>query len=35
VEENAATAEIALTEEEVRKIDASFPRKPWRGLAMT
>ena len=34
VEENAAS-EIALTDEEVRKIDASFPRAPWRGLAMT
>jgi diketogulonate reductase-like aldo/keto reductase len=33
VEENAAAAEIALTDEEVRKIDASFPRRPWRGLA--
>jgi len=35
VEENAAAAEIRLSEEEVRKIDAAFPRKPWRGLAMT
>ncbi len=35
VEENAAAAEIRLSEEELRKIDAAFPRKPWRGLAMT
>jgi diketogulonate reductase-like aldo/keto reductase len=33
VEENAAAAGIVLTEEEARKIDASFPRGPWRGLA--
>jgi diketogulonate reductase-like aldo/keto reductase len=33
VEENAAAAEIALTEEEARRIDAAFPRRPWRGLA--
>jgi len=33
VEENAATAKITLTEDEVRKIDAAFPRGPWRGLA--
>jgi diketogulonate reductase-like aldo/keto reductase len=33
VEENAAAAEIRLTDDEVRKIDAAFPRKPWRGLA--
>ena len=31
----ATPRQIALTEDEVRKIDASFPRKPWRGLAMT
>ena len=31
--ENAAAAEIALTDQEVRKLDASFPRGPWRGLA--
>jgi diketogulonate reductase-like aldo/keto reductase len=33
VEENAAAAEIALTEDEVRRIDAAHPRGPWRGLA--
>jgi diketogulonate reductase-like aldo/keto reductase len=33
VEENAAAAKITLTEDEVRKIDAAFPRGPWRGLA--
>jgi len=33
VEENAAAAGIVLTDEEARKIDASFPRGPWRGLA--
>ncbi len=33
VEENAAAAELRLTDDEVRKIDAAFPRKPWRGLA--
>jgi diketogulonate reductase-like aldo/keto reductase len=33
VEENAAAAEIKLSDEDVRKIDAAFPRKPWRGLA--
>jgi len=33
VEENAAAAEIRLTDEDVRKIDAAFPRGPWRGLA--
>lgn len=33
VEENAAAAELALTEEEVRRIDAAHPRGPWRGLA--
>lgn len=32
VEENAA-AEIALTDDEVRRIDEAFPRGPWRGLA--
>jgi diketogulonate reductase-like aldo/keto reductase len=34
VEENAAAAEIRLSPEDLRKIDAAFPRKPWRGLAM-
>jgi len=33
VEENAAASAIALTDDEVRRIDASFPRGPWRGLA--
>jgi len=33
VEENAGAATLKLTEEEVRKIDAAFPRGPWRGLA--
>lgn len=33
VEENAAAAGIALTDDEARSIDASFPRGPWRGLA--
>jgi diketogulonate reductase-like aldo/keto reductase len=33
VEENAAAAEIELSDEEVRKIDEAFPRGPWRGLA--
>lgn len=33
VEENAAAAEIVLNEDEVRRIDASFPVGPWRGLA--
>jgi diketogulonate reductase-like aldo/keto reductase len=33
VEENAGAAQVVLTDEEVRKIDVSFPRGPWRGLA--
>jgi diketogulonate reductase-like aldo/keto reductase len=33
VEENAGAATIALTDDDVRKIDAAFPRGPWRGLA--
>jgi diketogulonate reductase-like aldo/keto reductase len=33
VEENARAADLRLSEEEIRRIDASFPRKPWRGLA--
>ena len=33
VEENAAAAAIALSEDEVRRIDASFPVGAWRGLA--
>lgn len=33
VEQNAAAAEIRLTDDEVRRIDAAHPRKPWRGLA--
>jgi diketogulonate reductase-like aldo/keto reductase len=35
VEENAAAAAVTLTEEDVREIDAAFPRGPWRGLATT
>jgi diketogulonate reductase-like aldo/keto reductase len=34
VEENRAAAEIQLTDDEVRAIDAAFPLAPWRGLAM-
>jgi diketogulonate reductase-like aldo/keto reductase len=33
VEENAAAAEIALSDDEVRRIDESLPCGPWRGLA--
>ncbi len=33
VEENAAAAELRLTEDEIRRIDAAFPRGPWIGLA--
>lgn len=33
VEQNAAAAAIALTDDEVRRLDAAFPRGPWRGLA--
>jgi len=33
VEENAAAAAIRLSDDEVRRIDAAFPRGPWRGLA--
>jgi len=33
VEENAAAAEIALADDEVRRLDAAFPPGPWRGLA--
>jgi diketogulonate reductase-like aldo/keto reductase len=33
VEENAAAAGLGLTDDEVRRIDAAFPRGPWRGLA--
>ena len=33
VEENAAAAGIALTDDEVRRLDAAFPPGPWRGLA--
>jgi diketogulonate reductase-like aldo/keto reductase len=33
VEENAAAAELRLSDDEVRAIDAAFPRGPWRGLA--
>jgi len=33
VEENAAAAELNLSDEDVKKIDAAFPRGPWKGLA--
>ncbi|MBV8880566.1 MAG: aldo/keto reductase [Planctomycetaceae bacterium] len=33
VEENAAAAGLPLSAEEVRRLDAAFPRGPWRGLA--
>lgn len=33
VVENARAAEITLSAAEVEKIDAAFPRGPWRGLA--
>jgi diketogulonate reductase-like aldo/keto reductase len=33
VEENAAAAELALSDDEIRGLEASFPRSPWRGLA--
>lgn len=33
VEENAAAAGIVLTDDEVRRIDAAHPRRPWSGLA--
>jgi diketogulonate reductase-like aldo/keto reductase len=33
VEENAAAAAIRLSDDDVRRIDAAFPRGPWRGLA--
>lgn len=33
VEQNAAAAGIALTDDEVRRLDAAFPRGSWRGLA--
>jgi diketogulonate reductase-like aldo/keto reductase len=33
VEENAAAGSIALSDDEVGRIDASFPVGPWRGLA--
>jgi diketogulonate reductase-like aldo/keto reductase len=33
VEENAAAAELRLSDAELRRIDAAFPRGPWRGLA--
>jgi diketogulonate reductase-like aldo/keto reductase len=33
VKENAAAASLALTDDEVRRLDAEFPVGPWRGLA--
>jgi diketogulonate reductase-like aldo/keto reductase len=33
VEENAAAADVRLTEKDVRAIDAAFPRGEWKGLA--
>jgi diketogulonate reductase-like aldo/keto reductase len=33
VEENARAAELRLTDDEARAIDAAYPRGPWRGLA--
>jgi len=33
VEENAAALQIALSEDEVRRLDSAFPPGPWRGLA--
>ena len=33
VEENAAAAGIVLSDDDVRRIDGSHPRGPWRGLA--
>jgi diketogulonate reductase-like aldo/keto reductase len=33
VEENAAAAELRLSDDEARAVDAAFPRGPWRGLA--
>lgn len=33
VEQNAAAAGIALSDDEVRRLDQAFPRGPWRGLA--
>jgi len=32
VVENAAAGELTLSDDEVRRIDAGFPRGPWRGL---
>lgn len=34
VRANAAAAELTLTDDEIRRIDAAFPRGPWRGLPM-
>lgn len=33
VEENAAAAKIVLTDDEVRRMDAAHPLRPWSGLA--
>jgi len=32
VAENARAGSLALSAEDVRRIDAAFPRGPWRGL---
>ena len=34
VAENARAGDLALSAEDVRRIDAAFPRRPWRGLPM-
>jgi len=33
VEDNAAAAELALGDDEVRRLEAAYPPGPWRGLA--
>jgi diketogulonate reductase-like aldo/keto reductase len=33
VEENAAAAQMVLTDDDVRRLEAAFPPGPWRGLA--
>jgi len=34
VAENAAAGDLALSAEDVRRLDAAFPRGRWRGLPM-
>ena len=34
VAENARAGSLALSAEDLRRIDAAFPRGPWRGLPM-